>query len=467
MQDLYLPNGENLDKNFLVSPDDESVTYNDVEFLVEQYSEVLISRTLAFIVCSNTLGSYLALPILVRNGVVPLLLDSSIQSQYLNDLIDLYEPDYLFLPSDFEEPCTSWKMVRNLFGYKLLKNVVRSEIQLHSDLCIVLTTSGTTGNPKMVRLSNRNVHSNALAISNYLGISSNDRVITTLPMNYSYGLSVINSHFVCGSTIFLSQNSITDRKFWESFRKNSITTLNGVPRFYEMLVKMRFSKMDLPSLRIMTQAGGKLSDSITRELLNYCVGKNILFYSMYGQTEASPRMSFVPPSIAINKVGSIGIAIPGGKLSLWDRYNTEITSENTVGELCYTGENVFMGYAEERSDLSKGHTNDGFLRTGDLALRDSDGFFTIVGRLSRFAKVFGLRINLDDLERHLKTLQSECACIGEQEQIVIFATNHDALDDLRDAASIFTGLSRHAFVSRFLESIPTTESGKVKYAALE
>jgi acyl-CoA synthetase (AMP-forming)/AMP-acid ligase II len=319
----------------------------------------------------------------------------------------------------------------------------------------------------MVRLSNRNIHSNALAISNYLGISSIDRVITTLPMNYSYGLSVLNSHFVCGATIFLSQNSITDRKFWDLFHKNSITTLNGVPQFYEMLVKMRFSKMELPSLRTMTQAGGKLSDSITRELLNYCVGKNILFYSMYGQTEASPRMSFVPPSIATNKVGSIGIPIPGGKLSLWDQSNTEITSDNTVGELCYTGENVFMGYAEERSDLSKGHTNEGFLRTGDLAFRDRDGFFTVVGRLSRFAKVFGLRINLDDLERNLKTLQSECACIGKQDQIVIFTTVHDTLDDLRDAASIFTGLNRHAFVSRFVKSIPTTESGKTKYAELE
>jgi acyl-coenzyme A synthetase/AMP-(fatty) acid ligase len=188
---------------------------------------------------------------------------------------------------------------------------------------------------------------------------------------------------------------------------------------------------------------------------------------MYGQTEASPRMSFVPPSIATNKVGSIGIAIPGGKLSLWDQSNTEITAENTVGELCYTGENVFMGYAEERIDLSKGYTNEGFLRTGDLALRDRDGFFTVVGRLSRFAKVFGLRINLDDLERNLKTLQSECACIGKQDQIVIFTTVHDALDDLRDAASIFTGLNRHAFVSRFVKSIPTTESGKTKYAELE
>jgi long-chain acyl-CoA synthetase len=464
---MYLQKFEFLDRNFLVSNENDPVTYRDVDKLADQFKEFLTPRTVAFIICTNTLGSYSAIPILVKNGVVPLLLDGNIKPDYLIKLIQKYEPKYLVLPSELVVKFPSWRIVKVLFNYVMLENLAISKIETHEKLCLLLTTSGTTGNPKLVRLSHDNLQSNASAISNYLGISPNDRVITTLPVNYSYGLSVMNSHYVSGATIYLTQESVTSKKFWEFFTSNLVNTFNGVPQTYEILLKMRFSQMDLPTLKTMTQAGGKLSNTATAEMLKYCSLNSINFFTMYGQTEASPRISFVPPSMAFAKIGTIGIAIPGGKLSLRDQNYNEIDTEQTVGELCYTGENVFMGYAEEGLDLAKDVETNGFLKTGDLAFRDSDGFYTIVGRLNRFVKIFGVRVNLDDLEQHLNLIRSGCACTGTQDQVKIFTTDADGLDELRLAASTFTGLNRKAFVSEFLESLPMTDSGKVKYSELQ
>jgi acyl-CoA synthetase (AMP-forming)/AMP-acid ligase II len=464
---MYQQKNEFLENYFLLTSGTESITYNDVENLGQQFKEILEPRRVAFIVCTNTVGSYSSLPILVRNGVVPLLLDGNIKPAYLNELINRYEPEYLLLPTELRKAFSSWNSVRNLFNYILLRNPDFSNGGVHHDLCLLLATSGSTGNPKLVRLSHLNLSSNATAIVSYLGISSNDRVISSLPMHYSYGLSVINSHFESGATIVLTEHSITEKNFWNSFINNCVTTFNGVPQTYETLLKMRFARMNLPSLKTMTQAGGKLSEFATIEVLKFCDLHNIKFFVMYGQTEASPRMSYVPPIVASAKIGSIGIPIPGGKLSLRSENNNVIHTNETVGELCYEGENVFMGYAETRKDLSKESETNGFLRTGDLAVRDSDGFYSIVGRLNRFVKLFGIRVNLDDLECHLNLIRSGCACTGTQDQINIFTTNQLALDELRTIAADFTGLNRHAFVAKFLESFPLTESGKVKYSELQ
>lgn len=464
---MYETKNEFLKNYFLVTSGTESITYNDFEILARQFKEILKPRKVAFVVCTNTVGSYTSLPILIRNGVVPLLLDRHIKPEYLQQLIYRYEPEYLLLPAELRKAYSSWNLVRNLFNYVLLHNSDQSSEDVHHDLCLLLTTSGSTGNPKLVRLSHLNLSSNATAISNYLGILSSDRVISSLPMNYSYGLSVINSHFKSGAAIVLTEYSIIERNFWNTFTSNCVTSFNGVPQTYEALLKMRFYRMNLPSLKTMTQAGGKLSEPTTLEVIRFCTVNETKFFVMYGQTEASPRMSFVPPSMLSSKIGSIGIPIPGGKLSLRNEADGVIHTENTVGELCYEGENVFMGYAEKRSDLSRASETSGFLRTGDLAVRDSDGFYSIVGRLNRFVKLFGIRVNLDDLERHLNLTLSECACTGTQDQIKIFTTHQSDLDRLRTVAADFTGLNRQAFVSVFIESIPLTESGKVKYSALQ
>jgi acyl-coenzyme A synthetase/AMP-(fatty) acid ligase len=466
-KNLYLQSQELLQNHFLISSNGESVTYGDIDVFVKEFQEFITPRSIAFVLCSNTIGSVIGLPILVRNGVVPLLLDMNIAPHYLGELIRNYEPEYMLVPSDLVSAFPTWKIIKHLFNYVLITNGNFSKSDIDVDLCCLLTTSGSTGSPKLVRLSYQNITSNAFAIAQYLDIKAHDRVITTLPMNYSYGFSIINSHFIRGASIYLNEESVITRNFWNQMNEHKISTFNGVPQTYEMLRRMRFHRMELPSLKTMTQAGGKLSAETANDKISYCSRNKISFFTMYGQTEASPRMSYVPADAAHTKSGSIGIAIPDGKLSLLDADNNEILDSHISGELCYQGKNVFQGYAQNRIDLAKGNETKGFLRTGDLAYKDESGFYFIVGRLNRFVKIFGNRVNLDDLELLLNETYSECACTGIEDQIKIFSTNPDVLVELRNMAATITGLNRQAFVPCFVDTIPRNESGKIKYGELK
>ena len=271
----------------------------------------------------------------------------------------------------------------------------------------------------MVRQSYNNILSNTESIVEYLNLDSTERPITTLPMNYTYGLSIINSHLYAGATILLTENTLIQKEFWNFFKTEQATSFGGVPYTYEMLKKLRFSRMNLPSLRYMTQAGGKLSPELHKEFAQDCIDKNRKFIVMYGQTEATARMAYLPSEYALKKYGSMGIAIPGGSFSLIDDNGNEITEDNITGELIYKGANVTLGYAESRSDLIKGDENHGVLLTGDMAKRDKDGFYYIVGRKKRFLKMFGKRVNLDEVERIIKSEYSflDCACDGTDDNM--------------------------------------------------
>ena len=268
----------------------------------------------------------------------------------------------------------------NILGYSLIKLSQNRIYKLHEDLGILLSTSGSTGSPKLVRLTYENIYSNALAISNYLSIDQNERPITSLPMHYSFGLSIINSHLIEGATILLTKNSLMEREFWSFLQLHKGTSLSGIPYSFEILKKNSVFKMDLPYLKTITQAGGRLSDDLNTEFSEFCKKKKIRFYIMYGQTEATARMSYLPFNNSISKIGSIGIPIPGGEFSLIDENGSTIEENDIEGELVYKGKNVSLGYAFCIKDFSKGDENNGVLFTGDIAKRDSDGYYYIVGR---------------------------------------------------------------------------------------
>jgi len=224
---------------------------------------------------------------------------------------------------------------------------------------LLLTTSGSTGSPKLVRLSAKNLQSNAAAIAEYLGLTREERAITVLPMNYTYGLSVINSHLHSGARILLTNAPVIQKPFWEFFHLQEATSLVGVPYTYAMYHRMGLFKMELPSLRYMTQAGGKLPAAMVKEFAQWARTRGIRFFVMYGQTEATARMSYLPPDRVIEKTASVGVAIPGGRFSILDANNREITQSGVDGELVYRGPNVSLGYAESRADLEKEDENNG------------------------------------------------------------------------------------------------------------
>lgn len=442
----------------VVTDDGRMVSYTGLKRMTDEWAAKVPSRSLVFLLVGNNLDSLVAYVACLNHQIVPLMLDAKIDGQLLQQFIEVYRPNFIWRP-DGE-------------GYVLeegQKTGGKGQRMLYEGLALLLTTSGSTGSPKLVRQSYKNIKANTASIVEYLKLDSTERPITTLPMNYTYGLSIINSHLAVGATILLAEKSIMQREFWNFFTEQGATSFGGVPYTYEMLDKLMFFRRKLPSLRTMTQAGGKILPALHQKFAEYAKREGKNFVVMYGQCEATARMSYLPPERALDKVGSMGIAIPGGKFTLIDVDGNEITEPEITGELVYDGANVTLGYAECADDLAKGDERHGRLETGDLAKRDADGFYYIVGRKKRFLKIFGNRVNLDETERLIKGAfpSFDCACGGADDKMKIYITDGAQLQVVRDFIADKTHLNFAAFEVVHIASIPKNESGKTLYGELE
>lgn len=448
------------------TPQGKSISYGELYDFSTSISKILNHRCLVFCLCRNTEGSLCGYISFIANKIVPLMLDASLDRELLKQLIKTYKPKYLWLPTDTIGEFSFGQVIYSVFDFSLLKIDCDDSLLLHDDLAILLTTSGSTGSPKLVRLSYENLLTNAESIAKYLSIDEHERPITTLPMNYSFGLSIINSHLIKGSTILVTSMSMMEKEFWDFIKVKKATSLSGVPYTYEILKKLRFFRMELPSIKTLTQAGGKLSTKLNEEFSEFSKKINKRFFVMYGQTEATARMSYLHPEYSLSKLGSIGVAIPNGEFSLIDESGLTIEKNDVIGELVYKGKNVSMGYAECGLDLIKEDQNQGVLFTGDLAKRDEDGFYYIVGRKKRFIKLFGNRVNLDETEQILKEIISDCACTGDDDLMRIYITDEARISEVRSYISSKIRIHHSAFVVKYLEVIPKNNSGKTIYSNL-
>ena len=442
--------------------------YEELEEENRRFKETLGERSLVFVLCSNTMGSLAVYTGCINGGSVPLLLARNLDEELLAGLMEIYRPDYLWVPEELAHRFEGFAVRYQAFGYVLLGTGYERGYGLYEELCLLLTTSGSTGSPKLVRQSYGNVLSNARAIVEYLELDEGERPITTLPMNYTYGLSIINSHLLVGAEILLTDKGLMQKDFWTFFKREGATSFGGVPYTYEMLEKLRFFGMELPSLRTMTQAGGKLQPELHRRFAEYAIEHGKRFYVMYGQAEATARMSYLPYERSLEKYGSMGIAIPGGKFSLMDVDGREIREPDRVGELVYEGPNVTLGYGECGKDLAKGDERHGRLETGDMAKFDSDGYYYIVGRKKRFLKIFGNRVNLDEIDRLVKAGFGNLDCVssGRDDEMYCFITEGALEEEVRKFLSHKTGLNPSAFRVRVIPEIPRNDSGKVLYQEL-
>ncbi|MGG3799605.1 AMP-binding protein [Metabacillus fastidiosus] len=420
-------------------------------------------RTLVFCLCSNNKESLFGYVGFIRGGVVPVLLDASIHIDRLRRLINLYKPKYIWASSENQDLLKTMDSSFVFGDYTLFRCPTFFQHDLYEHLALLLTTSGSTGSPKFVRLSYENIFKNAESIAKYLDINADDKPITTLPMNYSYGLSIINSHLICGATIIVTDASIVKKEFWDLCREQRVTTFGGVPFVYEMLNRLKFEEFNLPSLKKLTQAGGKLSSILSCKFTKVCNQKGIQFFTMYGQTEATARMTYLPCEKNPDKVGSIGIAIPGGELILQDDNGNKIIEPNVMGELIYKGANVSLGYAESFFDLSKKDENNGILRTGDIAYFDQDGYFFISGRIKRMIKVYGNRISLDEVEELLNEHGHDCICAGTDDQMYIYTLKEDCVQIKK---IIKEKLNLKGFKIMRIQEIPRNHFGKILYSDL-
>ena len=408
----------------LVDLDGFEYSYNDILNRNDYIISKIKKNSLIIHITSNTADSVFGYTAFLRSQFTVILLDESFTENYIKDTILRFKPSYIFCPKNFFGK-NSEEFKKHLFSlknYELLKTKFRQYTSIKSINRILLTTSGTTQSPKFVRLSAINLKSNSFSISKYLNIKSNQTVITTMPMAYSYGISIINSHLESGAKIILNKNTIFEKSFWEKVKKYNINSLNGVPQFYELLKRINFNKLYIPSIKYITQAGGKLEHSILKYFNDFSKKKRIKFFLMYGQTEASPRMSYIKVNDK-TKEGSIGKALKGSLFKLINKNGDIIKKNNEVGEITYFGKNVSLGYASKLFDLKKGDVNKGVLNTGDLAYKDSKNYFFLVGRKNRISKLFGLRLNLDDIEKKLSKNGLKTKCVVNDKFLCISTKN--------------------------------------------
>jgi acyl-CoA synthetase (AMP-forming)/AMP-acid ligase II len=376
------------------------------------------------------------------------LLDPDLDRAALLDLVERFAPVAVTGVTDAPPP-----------GYAAARDWWVRETaaaEPHPDLALLLTTSGSTGSPKLVRLSRAAVLSNTDAIGASLGITADDVAPTTLPLFYTFGLSVLNSHLRRGATVVLERSGILRPDFWSAVSAHGVTTLAAVPYQYEMLRRLSFDPARYPTLRTLTQAGGRLRTELVTDFAQRMATVGGRLFVMYGQTEAGPRMAVLPPDRIAGKPGSAGLPIPGGAFSIVD------------GEVVFTGPSVMMGYAESAADLARGDELGGVLRTGDLGRLDDEGFLFLTGRLKRIGKVFGVRVNLDDVERTLAGHGAVAAVAGD-DRLHVFVEGADAeaarcvrgeLASLLDTH--FSGLD-----VRGIDALPLLPTGKIDYRSLE
>lgn len=452
----------------LIDDGGKSLTYGQLQEEGDKLAGQIAGRCLVFCMCRNAIGAVLGYTCFLKHDIVPVLLNSHMDDMLVQNLMDNYCPAYMWMPEETAKKYAECKQVYSCWNYVLLKTGYGKSYSMHEELGLLLTTSGSTGSPKFVRQTYTNVITNAKQIAEYLKLDETERPITTLPMNYTYGCSIINSHLLVGAAILLTDRSLMAREFWTFMIEQKATSFGGVPYTYEMLDKLRFFGMDLPHLRTMTQAGGKLGPELHKKFAQYAFDTKKHFVVMYGACEATARMGYLPYEKSLEKYGSCGIAIPQGRLYLIGENGAVIEEPDVVGELVYEGPNVTMGYAVCGDDLVKGDERGGVLKTGDMAKRDADGFYFIVGRKKRFLKIYGNRVNLDEVDRMIKAQFDfiDCASAGVDDHMYIFVTDQNVAEAVRSFVSLKTRLNPAAFHVVTIPEIPKNDAGKTLYTEL-
>lgn len=446
-----------------IQDEEKCITYGQLREKTNSFYHNCLSdfhkKTMGFILCHNQIETVVGYLAALQSRHAVALLPADLPKSPLNNLIEEYSPEWILGPAAIVNKIAKKhaEVIHFEGNYAFAVRQKNEESQpIHAELAVLLSTSGTTGSPKFVRLSYQNIQENASSIVEYLGLNEQERAITTLPLHYSYGLSVLHSHLLAGASVLLTSNSVMEKPFWSFFSERKATSIAGVPYTYQMLRRLRFERMDLPSLRTLTQAGGRLDIPLQQYFYDISKKTNRSLFMMYGQTEATARMSYVPPESLSRKLGSIGIAIPRGAFLL-----------SQDGELIYKGPNVMMGYAINRTDLSREDDMHEILHTGDIGYKDDEGFYFIHGRKKRFIKLFGLRINLDDVERLIERYcRYSCYCVGNDLKLYIIVDRADLMTQIQDILKTELKLHASAYAVVYMSTIPRLGNGKVDYKAL-
>jgi len=453
------------DKSVALVHENGVVTYGDLKELRDFFESHTVPGNLTFLVCSNTWESIAIYALLIELRVPLLLLRCEIREEEIEFLADNYKPWLIFWNS---------KIIFNHFdeklkfgSYKLYQSNSDEISKIDPSIAVLIPTSGSTGNPQMVVLSRRNLAENSKGIINALGIKSADRTVTSLPMNYSFGLSVINTHFMAGASIVVTTHSVNERDFWDTIEKHRVTTISGVPHTFNSLTRVSPKKYSEIGINKITQAGGKLPKEQMRKMFEISREAKIQFYVMYGQTEATARISVLNWRDLEKQFGSVGKAIDGVDLWIEGEDGQLIVNPNEEGLVCISGSNVFLGYSETVDDLLYLKPKSQKLQTGDVGYLDSSGFLYLTGRQKRIAKCSGVRINLDDVDKITDEFGFSTVSISINDQLYVAVEEIEEFENLKLQLSRRIELHPNLITIVNIGTFPRNEAGKIRYKELE
>ena len=470
---MFLNNLKKYSENTaIITKDLEAIKYKELSEKINKFKlKINDSKKLTFLICTNDIEVIIAYLSFLEIKNPLMLIDATLSDKKINELIVAYNPEYIFLNKNsltnkIKKMYSCNFKVNSFYNFKL-KKLFFIKKRISKDLSVLLGTSGTLGNSKYVKLTKVNIIENTKQIIKYLNLKTTDRTITTLPFNYSYGFSIINTHLSAGASIVLNNYSIFESKFWKLFNQSNITNFNGVPFTYEILSKLRFNQFFTKNLNFITQAGGRMASTNLKECLRLSIKNKVNFFTMYGQTEASPRMSYVNLTDNIDKTGSIGKALKGCKFWLEDAKKKKILRPNTVGDLIFKGKNIFKGYAQSYKCLNT-LTSIPVLKTGDIAKFDKEGFFYITGRKKRFIKIYGIRFGLDEMEKALENeFKSRFYCFGVDNKLTILIEDTKKKNYNIYKVSEFLKIKQKNIEIKINKSIPKKNNGKIDYLKLQ
>tara|TARA_B100000965_G_scaffold395207_1_gene408412 strand:+ start:840 stop:2261 length:1422 start_codon:yes stop_codon:yes gene_type:complete len=451
-----------LQENRKVYLRDLNVKSNDFEKKVPKYKKSVI------LFSENSLDFIISYFCLIQNNFVVFLVNIDISNEDINRLISNFKPNYICYPKRQNVIIKLIKQKKYSFGSYDLFLLNSSKLSLNEEICLLLPTSGSTGESKFVKLTYKNIVSNVKKIINYLKISNQDKTITTLPPEYSYGLSIINTHIFKGASIFINKKSIIEKSFWENIKKFNINSFGGVPFTYEILKKLKLdSKLKkIKSIKYLTQAGGKLSNELQSYINSISKKYKFKFYVMYGSTEASPRMSILLSGKS-QKIGSIGKPLKGCFFYL-KKKNKIVKKAFVKGDLYFVGDNIYGGYAS-RIDELKYIKKFKYLKTGDIAYFDKQNDFYIQGRSDRIIKLKGIRLELDNLEKEFgKRFLKEVKLVLYNETLkVFFIKKVNNMAEIKSKVSKLSNVHPSNIKIYVINKFPLTSSNKINYNNLK
>ena len=450
----------------LVSERGQTYSYQDLDALSISQLSKLESESVCLLICNLSDAAVIFYIGLIRKRITTILIDENLGQQKLEKIISLYSPNYVVSPFAYSLMPKKFEIVGRLDHLTIYENKSESHNPSLRNTALCLTTSGSTGSSKFVKLSIENIESNTESIIKAVRINQNQITITTMPMHYSYGLSVINTSLEAGGTLILNSSPVTSKEFWNKIAKYEVNTISGVPYIYEQLSRLTPEFLHKTKIRKFTQAGGKLSKPIRERFKKIVSETGISFYVMYGQTEATARMAVLPPEDFNEFDNAIGFAIPGGNLTVCNELGAVIETPGIEGEICFEGPNVFQGYAISRASLIGDQPRVPILKSGDLGYFDYEGRFYITGRLKRIAKLLGNRINLEEVEHYLLEQGIETVCVEHRDTLRIVSTLTEIPREIQSKLLNYLRISPVLVTFESIPSIPRLPSGKVDYSSV-